>query len=194
MVNKDKFFSSIRSSLFGKLSQKQVDGLNYILDSCEKACVKDMRWVAYMLATAYHETGYTMQPIEEYGKGKGRDYGKKLKMSRKPYTKPDKIYYGRGYVQITWYENYETMGKLLKIDLLNKPELALDPEIAAKIMIEGMTKGISGFGDFTGKKLEDYFNDNITDWINARRIINGTDKAVQIANYAKKFYEALTQG
>lgn len=186
------FYNLIREKLFSnKLSQKQVNGIQNILDSIADAGISDKRWVAYMLATVYHETARTMQPIEEYGKGKGYDYGRKLKRSRVPYTVPDKLYYGRGYVQLTWFENYQQMGKLLKVDLLNHPELALDLKIASDILIEGMTKAESGFGDFTGKCLENYFNDKITDWINARKIINGLDKAELIAGYAKEFYNAL---
>lgn len=191
-LNRKHFFDSIRGSLFhGDFSQPQVEGLDAILDRWEASGFTDLRWLAYMLATCYHETARTMQPIEEYGKGKGYKYGKKIKRSGIPYTLPDKIYYGRGYVQLTWYENYETMGRLLGIDLLNNPELALHPNIAAQIMFEGMTKGNSHFGDFTGKSLENYFNNTKEDWVNARRIINGTDKAEMIAGYGKKFFTAL---
>jgi len=191
-MDRQKFYDYIRANLFeGKLKPSQFEGINAILTECELISL-DKRWIAYMLATAFHETAKTMQAIEEYGKGKKYDYGKKLKMSRKPYTTPDKLYYGRGFVQLTWYENYDNMGKILKVDLLNYPELALDKRIATKIMIEGMTKGASSFGDFTGKSLENYFNDKTTDWVNARKIINGLDKAELIAGYAKKFYEALS--
>lgn len=192
MINRDNFFNSIRQSLFKPgLKQKQVEGINAILDIWEARILTDLRWLAYMLATTYHETAKTMQPIEEFGKGKGYKYGKKLKRSGIPYILPDKLYYGRGYVQLTWYENYETMGRLLGIDLLSNPDLALHPNFAAQIMFEGMTKGNSHFGDFTGKSLENYFNDTKEDWLNARRIINGTDKAELIAGYGKKFYQAL---
>jgi putative chitinase len=192
MINRDSFFYSIRQSLFKPgLKQKQVEGINAILDIWEARGLADLRWLAYMLATTFHETAKAMQPIEEYGKGKGYKYGKKIKRSGIPYSLPDKIYYGRGYVQLTWYENYETMGRLLGFDLLNNPELALHPNIAAQIMFEGMTKGNSHFGDFTGKSLENYFNDTKEDWVNARRIINGTDKAELIAGYGKKFLNAL---
>jgi predicted chitinase len=133
-----------------------------------------------------------MLPIAEYGKGKGRPYGGKIKMNRRPYTTPNKIYYGRGYVQLTWYENYEKMGRLLGVDLLNNPELAMSPPIAIKIMIEGMTKGDSNLGDFTGKSLEMYFNEKANDPKNARRIINGMDKAALIAGYHYKFLKALS--
>ena len=191
-IDKDYFFSSIRTSLFsGRLTPKQVEGINFKLDAFDKAGITDNRWKAYMLATSYHETAKTMQPIEEYGKGKGRPYGQKIMYSGKPYTHPDKIYYGRGDVQLTWYENYKLMGKLLNIPLLEQPELALNPEISARIMIEGMTKGRSNRGDFTGVSLETYFNSTKSDPINARRIINGLDQAQKIAGYYYKFLEAL---
>lgn len=191
-MNYNVFYNSIRASLFnGRLTQKQVEGINFKLDAFNQSGIRDNRWKAYMLATSYHETAQTMQPIEEYGKGKGRPYGQKIMYNGKPYKFPDKIYYGRGDVQLTWYENYELMGKLLNIPLLEQPELALDPEISARIMIEGMTKGKSNRGDFTGVSLETYFNSTKSDPINARRIINGRDKAEQIAVYYYKFLEAF---
>lgn len=185
-MNKAIFYNHIRSKIFkGRLTQGRVDNIEVILKEWECSGLTDLRWLAYMFATTYHETAHTMQPIEEFGKGIGKDYGKKLKMSRQPYEYPDKIYFGRGYVQLTWYENYEKMGKILGVPLLEQPELALKPEIAVKIMFEGMKRGI-----FTGKKLSDYFNAK-TDWRNARRIINGLDKAELIAGYAKIFFREL---
>lgn len=191
-MNRQTFYNSIRASLFnGRLTLKQVKGINFKLDAFDRLKITDDRWRAYMLATSYHETAKTMQPIEEYGKGKGRPYGGKIKYNRQPYSVPDQIYYGRGDVQLTWYENYELMGKLLCIPLLEQPELALNPEISARIMIEGMTKGKSSRGDFTGVSLETYFNSTKSDPINARRIINGLDKAELIAGYYYKFLEAI---
>lgn len=191
-IDRAKFFQTIKKEgLFSALSQKQVDGMNFILDGWEESGLTDLRWLAYMLATTYHETARTMQPIAEYGKGKGRPYGDKIKMNRTRYTTPNQIYYGRGYVQLTWYENYELMGKLLNVDLLNNPELAMQPDISFKIMLEGMTLGISNRGDFTGKSLEHYFNDRVNDPIDARKIINGNDKKYTIAKYHNKFLTAL---
>lgn len=184
-MNKTSFYSGIRKSLFGgKLKQEQVYGIESILNEWQRRDLCDKRRLAYMLATTYHETAGTMQPIEEYGKGKGRVYGK-----------PDPItghtYYGRGFVQLTWKQNYKTMGDLLGIDLVNKPDLALKPDIATQILFEGMLQAKSYKGDFTGKCLEDYFNDKKDDPVNARRIINGTDKANLIAGYHYKFLEVL---
>lgn len=192
MIDRKHFFDTVRESLFdGSMNQGQVHGMEAILREWEARGLTDLRWLAYMLATTYHETAKTMQPIEEFGNGKGYRYGKKIKRSGIAYKTPDKIYYGRGYVQLTWYENYQTMGRLLGIDLLGNPELALRPDIASKIMFEGMTMGNSHFGDFTGKSLENYFNDTKEDWVNARKIINGLDKAALIAGYGKKFMAGL---
>ena len=181
-IDRGIFFIQIRS-LFGRMSQSQVEGLNSLLDAVGGCLINE---AAYMLATAYHETAHTMQPIEEYGKGRRYDYGKRLKMSRKPYSDTLPIYYGRGYVQLTWYENYDKAGRLLKLDLLRQPELALQADVAAKIMREGMFDGW-----FTGKKLGEYIGLRTAEYVSARRIINGMDKAQFIAGYAVVFELAL---
>lgn len=186
-IDRDYFFKELRKTgLFTNLKQSQVDGLNFILDGCERFAVKSKHWIAYMLATAYHETARTMMPIAEYGKGRGRAYGSKIKMSRKGYTTPNQLYYGRGYVQLTWYENYEIMGKLLGIDLLNHPDKAMEGATAFEIMYLGMRDGL-----FTGKKLSNYLTDSFNDYRGARKIINGTDKAISIANYAVNFESCI---
>jgi putative chitinase len=193
MPDTKEFYAEIRPLFGGHLTQSQVDGIQAILKATTDAGITDDRKTAYILATVLHETAKTMQPINEFGKGAGHDYGKKLKMGggpgkRIPYTTPDELYYGRGYVQLTWYENYESMGKLLNIDLLDNPDLALQPAIAAAIMIKGMAKGL-----FTGVGLDKYFTDKLTDWVNARKIINGLDMAKTIAGYAQTFYKGLTE-
>jgi hypothetical protein len=182
-MDKAKFYACIRKKFFGKLTQEQVNSIEAILNECAGL---DNRQVAYIFGTVYHETGHTMLPIEEYGKGKDYKYGKKIKRDGTTYSYPDKIYYGRGFVQLTWFENYQTFQRLLSIPLLEHPELALDRNIAAKILVTGMQNGL-----FTGKKLNDYFNDKMTYWEGARKIINGTDKAKLISGYAQKFYECI---
>lgn len=191
-MNCSRFYKAVQAEFFnGRLSQQQTDGMAAILERWNRSSFTDLRWLAYMLGTVYHETARTMYPIEEFGKGRGRRYGKKIKQSGQPYSEPDQIYYGRGYVQLTWFENYERMGRILGIPLLQHPELALEPEHAADIMFEGMTKSVSFKGDFTGKCLEMYFNVDKEDWTNARRIINGLDKAELIAEYSKRFYNLI---
>jgi putative chitinase len=186
MIDRKKFFDTVRSSLFaGKLKQSQVDGMTAILNEWEARGLTDLRWLAYILATTYHEVRGTMQPIREDGRGKGKLYGRID-------PKTGHAYYGRGFVQLTWASNYKTMSKLLGVDLYNHPDLALDVGIATQIMFEGMLTAKSFRGDFTGRSLEQYFNDKVDDPVNARRIINGTDKAKLIAGYHYKFLEALS--
>lgn len=183
-MNKAKFYDCIRENIFKSLTQAQVESIEAILNECVN--IIDNRWVAYIFGTTYHETAYRMVPVEEIGKGKNKQYGKKVKQNGEPYEYPDKIYYGRGFVQLTWYENYERMGNILNIPLLEQPELALNSEISAKILVEGMTRGL-----FTGKKLSNYFNSTKEDWINARRIVNGLDRATTIASYSKRFFKCI---
>lgn len=178
MINKESFYKKLRVSLFDKLTASQVQGMEAILDEWISGKHTDLRMLAYMLATVYHETARTMQPIEEYGKGKGRPYGIK--------NAKGIAYYGRGFVQLTWDYNYKKAGQKLKIDLLNNPSLALDLTIATKILFQGMM-----LGWFTGKKLSDYIGLKC-DFVGARKIINGTDKASLIASYANGFLTALS--
>jgi len=183
MIDRKYFYDTIRW-MFKPLKSSQVAGMNLILEEWESSGYKDLRWLAYMLATVYHETDRTMQAIEEYGKGHGHKYG-----ISDPET--GKVYYGRGLVQLTWKRNYERMGMLLSIDLVNYPELACDPLNAVRILFEGMTKAGSDFGDFTGKCLEMYFSEFTEDWVGARRIINGLDKSTEIAEHGRNFFKGL---
>ena len=175
----DEFFAHVRTELFGgNMTQGQVDGIGAILAAWPDGT--DVRWIAYALATAFHETARTMEPIEEYGKGHGRPYGV-------PSGPSGQVYYGRGLVQLTWLTNYARAEKEIPgSDLVARPERALEPRIAAEVMVRGMSEGW-----FTGKKLGDYLHGGTTDWINARRIINGVDCAAQIAGYAVHFAHAI---
>lgn len=207
-MDRAAFFAAVRLSLFdGKLSAEQVKGMEATIDAFERQGLTDTRWLAYMLATAYHETGRTMAAILE-----NLNYSEKALLATfsryfspaeaKLYArKPEKIanrayanrmgngseasgdgwkYRGRGLVQLTGKANYITYG------IQDDPDRALDLGTAVRIMITGMTTGA-----FTGKKLSDYFSGDKADWVGARRIINHLDKAGQIAEYARKFHTAI---
>lgn len=152
--------------------------------------VTDVRWAAYMLATVKHECADTWQPIEEHGKGQGRSYGQPETVTDADGTTFTNTYYGRGYVQLTFKENYERMSERLGLGarLLIHPELALQPETAYAIMSYGMRHG-----SFSGKSLKDYIHDDVCDYFNARRIINVLDRADLIKDYAEKL-EAMLRG
>jgi len=134
---------------------------------------------AYIIATVHHETARTFRPLEEYGKGKGRSYGK-------PDPRTGKAYYGRGFVQLTWKGNYEKYSQILGVDLVNNPSLACDPNVALFVLIHGFK-----WGTFTGARLENYVNSARTDFVGARRCINGTDRAHQIAQLAQAYLKDL---
>ena len=198
---------------FGSFSQSQVDGLlsvmaaiNAFPKSKKSRFAREANrpsFVAYMLATAWHETGmvirksvqgksvrvfeHTMQPVEEMGKGKGRKYGSRIDIDGSIYHSSLPIYYGRGYVQLTWLRNYVLMKARLGIDFVNYPELALVPANAADIMIVGMLEG-----SFTSRSLSKYLNYGLYfEFVEARRVINGVDKKHEIAEYAVKFLDCL---
>lgn len=129
--------------------------------------------IAYILATVQHETANTFQPVRE-----GLNASDAWRKSHLRYYP----YYGRGHVQLTWKNNYQKFGDLIGIDLVNNPDLVLRSDISLFILLYGMKHG-----SFTGKSLNNYCRDGVTDFINARRVINGTDKAVQIATLAKSW-------
>lgn len=177
MTNRTQLFDNlIRIKLFKKLSFEQRHSMNVIIETYFKEGFTDERCLAYLLGTIYHETAFTMRPIEEYGWW-GRWYSKLVNGKR---------YYGRGFIQLTHYSNYDKMGKRLGVDLARKPELALDTAISARIAVIGCMEGL-----FTGAGLPRYFTQTKEDWINARRVVNGLDKAIEIAGYGRRFLEAM---
>ncbi|MDF2114782.1 hypothetical protein PY365_04300 [Roseiarcaceae bacterium H3SJ34-1] len=195
MIDREHFFTTVRVGLFhGELSQPQVDGMNIILDAYEARNVP-RHFQAYPLATACHETAFTMQPIDELG-GYAyfeKNYGptgrnpKRAKEMGNIHVGDGAKYHGRGFVQCTWFINYSRATKELGVDFVNHPELAREPQHAADIMILGMSEGW-----FTGKKLGDFFTPASARPVPARTIINGADKAATIAGYYGVFQNALS--
>jgi putative chitinase len=191
----------------GRLTQDQVSGIEDILKESEGL---DVTWVAYILATAWHETGGKMQPVVEsltYRTperirevwpsrfptlasaipfvNKPRELANLVYGNRMGNTGPDDgwIYRGRGKVQITGRKNYIDFSRILKLNLEKDPELALRKDVSTKILVHGMVNGV-----FTGRRLKDYLPG---DYVTARRIINHMDSAAKIANIARAFEKAL---
>lgn len=170
-MDRSKFYGSLRarsSGVFGtSLSQSQVDGTEAILDEAERRGVP-AKQLAYILATAYHETAHTMQPVREMG---GEKY-----LRSKPYYP----WVGEGLVQVTWEANHRKFGATAPGQMMTWP-------IALRALFDGMLKGM-----FTKYKLSDFISGDKGDYAGARRVVNGTDRAAQIAGYAKAFENALT--
>jgi hypothetical protein len=168
MIDLDTYFEKIRPSMFaGAMNQQQVDGQCVLVQlwnyQATGTPMTDLRWLAYLLATVYHECATKMWPVTEYGT---QEYLQSLEYY--PYI-------GRGFVQLTWKENYERASAILGLiddrDLVDNPDVALDSLIAARCLFRGCAEGW-----WTGEKLGDYCN----------------DKDDLIAGYHKKFLDALT--
>lgn len=187
IINREYFYDIVRP-LFGKLNQEQVDAMDWLFDTFPEGV--SIPQLAYALATVFHETAQTMQPITEYGSS---DYFDKYEPGTPigddlGNTEPGdgELYKGRGYVMITGRANYAKAQDKLDEPLVDEPELACDPDIARDIMRRGMFEGW-----FTGKRLSDYIEGELKDYYNARRIVNGTDQADKIKDHAEVFERAL---
>lgn len=172
-INHSRFFDGYAQWL-GAIGAKARTGLDRLLDLMESDGALSRREAAYLLATVKHETAGTFEPIREYGRGAGKAYGR--------------TYYGRGYVQLTWRSNYQRAGELLGYgsEFVQRPDGVMEPSIAYAILSRGMREGW-----FTGKRLGDYITASGTDYVNARRVVNGTDRATKIAEDAQRFERVL---
>lgn len=153
-----------------------------IAAECQRQGVNDKAQVAYILATTVHESGAGAY-MEEFASGRAYEGRRSLGN-----TQPGDgmRYKGRGYVQLTGRRNYQDWSRRLGVDLVSNPNAAKEPATAARILVQGMRDGT-----FTGKRLGDYVGNGRTDFHNARRVINGTDKADAIARLAQRIQASL---
>lgn len=207
-MNKELFYSTIRKALFGgKLSQSQVEGIEGLLKAFDQVGDRDLDTLAYGLATAYHETGSRMVPVREgfaSTDAGARKAVANLAKKRGPnsavakYAKPagpfGHVYYGRGHVQLTWLENYLNSSKDAGVDLVRWPDEMLDPVISARVLFRGI---MDGRWNGKGKGLDFYEGEDEVlsdaEAAEARRTVNVKDKALLIAGYHRKFYDALNR-
>lgn len=182
---------SLYKTQYGALDGSQASGLSTLLGFLEQdPDVSDLRWAAYMLATVKHECASRWQPIEEFGRGQGMGYGKPVTVKGSDGKAYTNTYYGRGYVQLTWVDNYRNMSQNLNLGdaVLIHPEQALEPSVAYRIMSFGMRNG-----SFTGVRLGDYINGSKCDYYNARQIVNSFDQAALIQGYAQTLETLLRE-
>jgi len=195
-----KFFATIRSHMRGgKLNATQVKGMEAIIASGAEYC---NAWIAYVLATADHETGQRFYAVREgFGKSNAASvravtalYNKgRISTNYALPTGPYGLnYYGRGLVQLTWLENYEKTSKQVGIDLVKYPDRMLDLDISVKAIWAGMLEGTYRKHSLQ-TKLPSTVRPTDAQWRSARNIINGDTRrnGTMIANTAKAYYAAL---
>ncbi|SFV63534.1 Carboxypeptidase [hydrothermal vent metagenome] len=152
---------------------ERSEAIRIITLKCREMGIHKVEQIQYVIATVEHETAGTFKPVEEAYYIPNAEAYRRRKLKYYPY-------YGRGFVQLTHKYNYEKFSKIMNIDLVGNPALALEFDNSLFILIYGMIKGT-----FTGKKLDDYFNKAGSNFVKARKIINGTDKAKKIAILAQ---------
>lgn len=181
MINRKKFFDGYRLNLDPnrKLDSNEVSAIDNFLNFVD-ADFKRLsipQW-AYVFATTFHETNATFLPVKE-AYWLSEEWRKK-NLRYFPY-------YGRGFVQITWKENYAKFSEDLNEDFVKNPDLVMVPKYSFKILVDGFI-----YGMFTGKKITDFIDSKQKDYKGARRCINGSDKADLIASYAIQFEKLLS--
>jgi hypothetical protein len=191
-MNDSRFFDRIRITVYnGRIPQISVGNINIILRYWQTNFPNNIHTqLAYILATVRAEVGKKMEPVRETFASS--DEEARIRLRDKPYARPvpphGHAYYGRGYVQLTWFENYKVQENKINVPLVEFPDLALVPENAIQILVNGMMAG-----DFNEKShgLSYYVNKQKTDFVQARQTVNLFNRADEIAGYARTFLDAI---
>lgn len=206
MLGNQEIISYANTNLFrGRITEAQRRGIARIIKAWTKYGTGLHTHLAYHLATSYHETGRRMQPVRETFANSTKQAIRRLdnafakgqlKWVKTPYWRDG--YFGRGDVQLTHEDNYfgpmrEAVRAAFGVDIGINPDEVLDEEVSAFILIEGMTKGTTARGDFTGRSLSQFINAHKTDYANARKTVNPGEKDSYelIAGYAREFETAI---
>jgi len=196
-IDRDFFFDNIKIANVDLIAEKRKEQINFLFDKFEQSEFT-LKQCAYILATVKHESNQTFKPIAE-------GYWIKENRIKKLYKYyelnnpgalitifPNGInpptYEGRGRIQTTHSYNYKKIGDILGLDLITNPDLLLQNDIDWEVLELGFTKGV-----WTGKKISDYINKDITDYYNCRRVVNGLDKADLIRSYAEEFESGMIE-
>jgi Chitinase class I len=212
VIDRDYFVSNFPANSLGSknLTPSRAEGFNAIFDAWDDIDHYDvLEWLAYILATTWHETGATMLPVREsFAKTDAEAYANVtaycLKKGISNYAmrhSNGKSYYGRGYVQLTHATNYKGIGERLGVgdELYADPDKVMLPKVAAQIILIGLMEGRfrSAYGNllshFDGKKQR---------WFDARDLVNGDKNSKPkwaggkkmgtiVGDYGKAFFPAL---
>ena len=151
--------------------------------------IKDIREGAYLLGTAFAESGYSLQRWEAdyacigagipYGSSgpcsKATNYYKSTKGKKNYYTlgtdNNNQCYFGRGLIQLTGKSNYKIYGDKIGVDLVGNGDLAMVPLNSYKVASVYM-RGLTFKWVLVG---------NLT---KARKSVNGGSKGIDEVNGA----------
>jgi predicted chitinase/cell wall-associated NlpC family hydrolase len=171
---------SVDESVDGSADFSTKEGtIAAIKAECQQQGIGLPAQIAYVMATVEWETGHTFKPVKE-AYWKSEEWRQQNLSRYYPY-------YGRGYVQLTWKDNYQKYAGITGLNLVGYPDLAMEPKTALFVLVHGFKTGA-----FTGKKITDYIDAEGYDFHNCRRCINGVDKAEEIAALAEKYLEEIS--
>lgn len=217
MFDRKHLFYLLRNAPFGgKLSTMQVKAVGLILDLCEKLALP-LPFIAYIIATAFHETGGTFNPGKEslnYSasalKSKfsrerisiadAEKYGRKASQKANQSAIANLIYGGawglRNLGNKVFGDGWRYIGRGL-VQLTGRRNydiygIADNPEEAMKLekAVSILVDGMIN-GRFTGKHLANYFKGGVFNPVAARAVVNGSDKASLIAMHYEAILAAL---
>jgi len=180
----ENWLAALAATLKKKITKEKANNIRLIVSECARQGVTDARQIAYILGTVAHECDF--RSIKEIRAKPGTDV---WKMQEKYWHTG---FYGRGFSQLTWAKNYNKFSPIVGVDLVKNPEMVLKPEIGALILVYGMRRGTfvsNGLESLT--RLDRYFNEITTNWIDARRIVNGTFMADRVADAAQKIFALI---
>lgn len=189
-------WNKLRLVLGDFLDEQQVSGFNALIAVLNKEKISDKRVVAYILATCLFETSKRMVSREEVGSDEYFRQMYDITGERSPValrmgntSEGDGVLYKkRGFVKLLGKSSYMKFGEYIGKDLVNNPALVLDLDIASEILVKGMLKGW-----FTGVSVYNYITPSRTDYVNARRTVDGTDSAKRIALMAEQLVLAIKE-
>jgi hypothetical protein len=157
-----------------------------ILEALASHGIDDLPSQIAVLATVGTEVA-SFEPINEFG---GPAYFTKMYEGRKDlgnvHQGDGARYHGRGYIQVTGRANYRTYGQKLGVPLEDQPDLALQPDVAAKVLAayfadHGIAR-LAAAGDWQGVRRA--VNGGLNGWDRFSSLVEGLQQAVQTAEPA----------
>jgi len=180
-VSQFGFFADMEFAFKQKFDEAQRTAVVLLAEEADENNVTDLNQFAYILATCYHECRFKSIPEIRAKRGT------KVWQMQEKYWHTG--YYGRGFSQLTWKANYEKFQKRTGLPLVLNPDLVLNPEVGAEILVDGMMNGL-----FSGVKLSRYIQPGKPpDFIRARRVVNGNFQADKVRNAALIFVRLLSE-